>query len=171
MSMIVIVGILVAVCVFFSAFLIVYWQDVKDIIEVRGHHRKNEVLLVDLYREKDYIGTHWRMRERRTFSTLSEAQIRSMGYMDADKWEDRLRYLGFTVYVRLHGFTKPPEPNKITSSTLWNVYNSRTVNRFIAGIMTKVGFAPMDIKTLAILIPVAIGIVIGMWYFMSGGLK
>ena len=91
-----------------------------------------------------------------------------MGYYKAEKWMDELRYIGIPVYVRLHGFKKPEEKNRITPTVLHNVWRSRTANKFMSGMMTKIGFNTMDVKTLGILIPVAIGIVIGMFYFMGG---
>jgi len=163
-----IVGILITVI--FSAFIIIYWEDVKDIFRIRNHRRKNERLLIDYYRETTFYG-HWGFTKRTQWTKLNEATIRSLGYVKAEKWEDNMRYVGVPIYVRLHQFKKPAEPNKIQSSTLYNVYVSRSVKNFIQGILTKIGFSPMDMKTLAILIPVAIGIAIGMWYFLSGGLK
>lgn len=167
-TLLLIIGIIVAV--FFSAFIVIYWEQVKDVFRIRNHRRKNERLLIDYYRETNFMG-HWAHRRRMTWTTLNEATIRSLGYMKAEKWEDNLRYTGVPIYVRLHEFKKPDEPNKIQSSTLYNVYVSRSVKNFIQGILTKIGFSPMDMKTLAILIPIVIGIIIGMWYFLSGGLK
>lgn len=163
-----IVGIFIAVI--FSAFIIIYWEDVKDIFRIRNHRRKHERLLIDYYRETTFYG-HWGFTKRVQWTKLNESTIRSLGYVKAEKWEDDMRYVGVPIYVRLHQFKKPAEPNKIQSSTLYNVYVSRSVKNFIQGILTKIGFSPMDMKTLAILIPVAIGIAIGMWYFLSGGLK
>jgi len=163
-----VVGILIAIL--FSAFLIIYWETVKDVFRIRNHRRKDERLLIDYYRDKNLLG-HWAFTRRMSWTNLNEATIRSMGYLKAEKWEDNIRYAGVPIYIRLHQFKKPPEPNKIQSSTLYNVYVSRSVKNFIQGILTKIGFSPMDMKTLAILIPVAIGIAIGMWYFLSGGLK
>lgn len=87
--------------------------------------------------------------------------------MKAEKWMDELRYIGIPVYVRMHGFVKPAEVNQVSPVVLYNVHRSRAIKGFISG-MTKISFAEMDMKTVGMLAVVAVGIGLGMLYFMGG---
>lgn len=146
-----------------------YKEDLKDIKEIQRHRSKKDSLLMDYYRVVDRIPGVYNpqyFRKVLTWTDAKESEIYEKGYMQAEKWSDDLRYIGVKIYVRMHGFKLPEEPSKITSSVLYNVYSSRSVNKFISGI-TKINFNSMDMKTLAVIIPVAIGIALGMFYFLG----
>lgn len=144
-------------------------KDVKDITEIQQHRAKKEALLLDYYRVVERGVSEYNpqyFRKVKSWTDAEESQIYERGYMEAEKWMDDLRYAGIKVYVRLHHFYLPPEPSKITSSVLYNVYSSRSVSKFINGI-TKINFATMDLKTLMIIIPIVVGLGLGMVYFLG----
>lgn len=146
-----------------------YKEDLKDIKEIQKHRSKKDSLLIDYYRVVDRapgIYNPQYFRKVLSWTDAKESEIYEKGYLQAEKWSDDLRYIGIKIYVRMHGFKLPEEPSKITSSVLYNVYSSRSVNKFISGI-TKINFNSMDMKTLAVIIPVAIGIGLGMFYFLG----
>lgn len=151
-----------------------YKEDLKDIKDIQIHRKAKEALLIDIHR----VGmgtlhdpTHQYFRQTKSWirchTDEDKEKIYRLGYMEAEKWLDDLRYVGIKTYVRIHGFTAPPEPNKITSSVLYNVYSSRSVSKFVNGI-TKINLSTMDVKTIGVLIPIVIGIALGMLYFMGG---
>lgn len=81
-----------------------------------------------------------------------------------------MRLHGFTVLdlgdeetAKRFGYSKP---NRIGSSAMHDFLKSNTLSRFVAG-FTRVGFAPIDLKMLAIVGPILIGVVLGMVYFMG----
>lgn len=146
-----------------------YRSDLQDIGDIQQHRKKKDVLLIDYYRvvnrsDSEYNPQYY--RKVLSWSDAAESQIYERGYLQAEKWMEDLRYAGIKVYVRLHHFYLPPEPSKISASVLYNVYNSRSVSRFINGI-TKINFATMDMKTLMVLIPIVLGLAIGMFYFLG----
>lgn len=146
-----------------------YRADLKDIKEIQGHRAKKDALLLDYYRVVDRMGSEYNpqyYRKIETWSSEEEASIYEKGYLYAEKWMDDLRYAGIKIYVRLHGFKLPPEPNRITSSVLYNVYNSRSVHNFINGI-TKINFAAIDMKAVGVMIPIVIGLALGAFYFLG----
>ena len=57
------------------------------------------------------------------------------------------------------------KPNYITSSNLYSFYCSEVVKRFMDG-MTRISFAPIDMKMLIMVGAVTVGLVIGMAYFL-----
>lgn len=113
------------------------------------------------------------------WTDTKEADLIPMGYIFLEKAKNDLRYLGVPVYFRLSGFTVIdlsdeetakkfglPRANRIGSSAQHDFLKSNTLSRFMAG-FTKVGFAPIDMKMLAVVAPILIGVVIGMAYFMG----
>lgn len=151
-----------------------YKEELKDIKKIQIHRKDKEALLIDIYRTGMgtlHDPTHQYFRQTKSWIRCHTAEdkekIYRLGYMEAEKWLDDLRYVGIKTYVRIHGFSAPPEPNKITSSVLYNVYSSRSVSKFISGI-ARINLSTMDMKTIGVLIPVAIGIALGMVYFMGG---
>lgn len=142
-------------------------------LEIQKHNMKKEALLIDYYRmdipfkpdNRNYF------TKTQTWTNKSDDEIYHMGYDKAEKWMDDLRYAGVPIFVKLHNFRmfdiySMDEPNRIGSAVLYNVYRSRTVGKFISGLMTRIGFPTMDIKTIAVMVPIAIGVVVGMLYFM-----
>ena len=101
--------------------------------------------------------------------------------MKAEKWMTQLRYIGIPVFVKLHNFKliDPREdwqklgllrPNMITTSVLCNVYRARTVKKYISNMLGKVKFAEMDVKVLAFIIPIVLGVAVGVFYLFFGGI-
>ena len=50
---------------------------------------------------------------------------------------------------------------------MYNVYKNNTEKRAVDG-MTKIRYNAMDVKSIGLLIPIAIGLFIGVLYFMGG---
>ena len=149
-------------------------KEIKDILIVRKHARKKDKLLIDYWRIDEVFITRSehknKMVHEYTWVHCEESELYQQDYLKAEKWMDQLRYVGVPVYVRLHNFkcldtTKMENPNRITSSVMYNVYQAQNMKRYISG-MTKVQFAPIDIKSLGVMIPVIIGIALGMLYFL-----
>ena len=55
---------------------------------------------------------------------------------------------------------------KIGSAEQHDFLKSTTLSKFMAG-FTRVGFAPIDVKMLAMMAPIIIGIILGMAYFLG----
>ena len=162
-------------------------RDIKDILAVRRHYHKKDALLIDYYRLDQAFGPYpgswmddvksWHPKGTGVEDPYEE--VYRMGYDRAEKWMSQLRYLGVPVFIKLHNFTiidpetmdetKFGQRNRITSSIMYNVYKARTSKRFIEHIMARVKFAEMDVKTLGLIIPIVLGLCIGVAYFMTGG--
>lgn len=185
----VVVGLLAILIIYIVAGMI--WdhrQDIKDIMAVRRHYHKKDALLIDYYRMDGALALYpdrnwmddtvrWMAKGQDIEEPYEEAY--RMGYDRAEKWMSQLRYIGIPIFVRLHNFTiidprtmdeSLGKRNRVTSGVMYNVFKRRAAKRFMANIMSKVKFAEMDVKTLGILIPVVIGLVIGVAYFMTGGM-
>lgn len=163
-----------AIIIGFIAFVVWYFgsqyrKDLKDIADISKHKKNKEKLLIDYFRvvgrEKSEYNPQY-YRKVMTWTTDEESQIYERGYLQAEKWMDDLRYAGVKIYVRLNHFYLPPEPSRISSSILYNVYSSRSVKNFISG-MTKINFPTMDLKSLGVMIPIVIGLIVGMIYFLG----
>lgn len=149
--------------------------DIRDIREVRRHARHREKLVIDYWRIDEVFqpnNVHKQaMRSAREWTMASDEALIGQGYLRAEKWMSELRYVGIPIYVRLHNFkiidpTTLPKPNRLTSSVMFNVYHAQNMKRYISG-LTKIQFAPMDLKSLGLLIPVIIGLAIGLLYFLG----
>ena len=158
-------------------------MDFKKSKEIRKHIRNKEKLLIDRTPHPDkphvYINhEHW--------TTASTSDIYADGYYKAINFKDEIAYYGAKVFVRFNGFNVlDPEkmtyhdiaqirdeepaaiekPNYITSSNLYSFYCSEVVKRFMDG-MTRISFAPIDMKMLIMIGAVAVGLAIGMAYFL-----
>ena len=129
-----------------------------------------------------YKGKNW-MDDVRTWHPKGVSveepyeEIYRMGYDKAEKWMSELRYIGIPIFVKLHNFSiidpatmdeSYGQRNRVTSSVMHNVYKNRTAKRFVDHIMAKIKFAEMDVKTLGLIIPIVIGLAIGVAYFVIG---
>lgn len=190
-TMFTILGIVVLFLVFAGWMAYGYYKDNKNNIDsirtCRQHKQNGDVLLLDYWRLDDIFGINHKptMDCTKTWGTPGtdpenpyENFYRS-GYLFAEKWMPNLRYAGIPVFVKLHNFyiIDPKtinekeigfQRNRLTSSIMYNVYKARTLKKFIDGI-TKIRLGEMDMKSLGIIIPIVIGLVIGVAYFMMGG--
>lgn len=175
MVQLIIFAIVAAVIIVAVKFAYDHRKDIRDIRQVRKHKRDGEALLIDYWRiDSIFINNHhkWWQKKTMQWTKESDAEIYKMGYYSADRWMTDLRYWGVPIFVRLHNYklidpSQPPYKNRLTSSVLYNTYDAQTTKRFISG-LTKLGFAPIDMKGAAVVIPVIIGIGIGVFYFMGG---
>lgn len=164
---------------------------IHHIMECRSHKKNKDALLIDYYRLDPMFSLdndHGWMDHTYTWYTPKKdnpdepyEDIYRMGYLSAEKWMTNLRYIGIPVFVKMHNFkiidprTMDPnkyghKQNKITSNVLGNTYKARTAKKYIAG-MSKAKFAEMDVKTLGFLIPIILGIGVGIVYFVFFGGK
>lgn len=178
MSIIILLMIIVLVAVIALVAGLFVWdhrKDIMDIKDVRKHYHRKDKLLIDYWPIDEIFQqnvTHKNKMDRTIrWVNCDESDLIHQEYLIAEKWMTELRYIGIPVYVRLHNFhiidpAKLEEPNEMTSSIMYNVYHAQTIKRYISG-MTKVGFAPMDVKSLGVLLPVVIGLAIGLMYFIG----
>lgn len=101
---------------------------------------------------------------------MTDSHIYEMGYLKAINFKDEVAYYNAPVYVRFNDMSaKDPRamdpPILINSSNLYSFYCSETTKRFMDG-MTRISFAPIDTKMLVMVVAIAIGIAIGMAYFL-----
>lgn len=159
-------------------------MDFKKSREIRKHIRDGEKLLIDRTPHPDkphfYINhEHW--------TPAPESEIYADGYYKAINFKDEIAYYGAKVFIKFHGFNildpqtmqyydledidedqgfeLDAKQNFITSSNLYSFYCSEVVKRFMDG-MTRVSFAPIDVKMLIMIGAVVVGLVIGMAYFL-----
>lgn len=158
-------------------------MDFKKSKEIRKHIKNKEKLLIDRSPHPDkphvYINhEHW--------TTASDSDIYADGYYKAINFKDEIAYYGAKIFVRFNGFNVfDPElekyltldeineqsanfmerPNHITSSNLYSFYCSEVVKKFMDG-MTRISFAPIDMKMLIMAGAVVVGLVLGMVYFL-----
>ena len=162
-------------------------MDFKKSKEIRKHIKDKEKLLIDRMPHPDkphtYINhEHW--------TSASEESIYQDGYYKAINFKDEVAYYGAKIFIRFSGFNvldpetkcyyridnleaekepaqsmKDVKPNHITSSNLYSFYCSEVVKKFMDG-MTRISFAPIDLKMLIMIGAVVVGLVIGMAYFL-----
>lgn len=187
MGLYIVCGLLVVMILYIVGGII--WDhraDIKDILKVRKHYHRKDALLIDYYRMDGalalYPGRNWMADSVRWHPKGQDpyepyTDIYSMGYDKAEKWMSQLRYLGIPVFVRLHNFhlidpatmdESMGKRNKATSSIMHNVWKNRTAKKYISGLTAKLKYAEMDVKTIGLMIPIIIGLVIGIAYFMVG---
>lgn len=103
-----------------------------------------------------------------SWSDLNRETLHRLGFKDAVKFHDDLRYSGVKTYIKLNGFVEAPRPNMETSSTMYDFYMSDAPHDFQKG-LTQTKFASLDTKQLMVAIPVVIGLIIGFYFlFMRG---
>lgn len=128
------------------------------------HIKNKDAMLLDYYRDgHNYV-------LKRCWSDLDATSIYSLGYLKAEKFQTKLIYTNTPTYVRFHGWERCDATqygNYMTSAVLYDYLTSDSSARFISG-MTKINFAPIDMKMIMIALPVIAGIIIGMVYFMGG---
>lgn len=166
-----------------------YWGQIKHIMECRKHYHRKDALAIDYWRMDPQFGLddhrQWmdhtmKWVPKGDYILEPYEDLYRAGYMKAEKWMPQLRFIGISVFVKLHNFqianpeTMDPavtghKRNKITTSTLYNVYKARTMKRALAG-FGKLKLAEMDLKAMAFIIPVVVGLIIAVGYFyMKGG--
>lgn len=165
-----------------------HWEQIKHIAQCRKHYHKKDALVIDYWRMDDMFGLddhrQWMERSMKWVPKGSYIEepyehLYREGYMKAEKWMPQLRYIGVPVFVKLHNFkiidprtmdekVTGYEPNQLTTSILYNVYKSRTLKKAIAG-FGKIRMPEMDLKAMAFIIPIIIGIIIAVAYFYSKG--
>lgn len=192
---IILIGIIIAmvamVCYMAADILRQYKAQIKHIVECRRHYHAKDALAIDYWRVGDRdvfrLDDHrqWMDRTMRwvpkgDYIEEPYEDLYRSGYLRGEKWMSQLRYIGIPVFVKLHNFhiidplTMDEEAvghrrNKLTTSILYNVYKARTLKKAIAG-FSRIRYAEMDVKALAFLIPIIIGIAIAVGYFyMKGG--
>ena len=136
-----------------------------DFFAVREHARKKHAVLMDFYMQDNKIYTL-----RREWTELPADWIYQQGYYLGDKFQTEIKYYGVKTYVRFHNWKQcnaADYGNFMSSATLYDYLKSDTSTRFISG-MTKLTFAPIDLKMIIVALPIIAGIIIGMLYFMGG---
>ena len=163
-----------------------YRAQLKHIAECRKHHKNKDALAIDYWRmDKSFnLDDHrWWMDKtmrwvpRGNYIEEPYEDLYREGYLKAEKWMPELRYIGIPVFVKLHNFKLcdprqhfseiSGKPCLITTSVLYNVYKARTLKKAIAG-LGKVKLPEMDLKAMAFIIPLILGILIAIFYLMRG---
>lgn len=184
--LIIVILIMVAMIVYMGIDILrQHWAQIKHIAQCRKHYHKKDALAIDYWRMDELFGLddHRQWMERRmkwvpkgSYIEEPYEDLYRQGYMRAEKWMPQLRYIGIPVFVKLHNFKiidpktmderiTGHAPNRLTTSVLYNVYKARTLKKAIAG-FGKIKFAEMDVKALAFIIPIIIGIIIAVAYFL-----
>lgn len=139
-------------------------MELSEIAAIRRHIRQHDKLLINI--SVDIGGINRYHRSERWTDETAESIIYN-GYTKGINWHDEIVYYGANTYVRLLGFQEAPQTGNLeTSGTLCDYYSSDASKQFQAG-MTKVSFAPIDTKMLIMIVPIVIGIILGMAYFMT----
>lgn len=136
-------------------------QKDKDAIK---HIINKDAMLLDYWAQED--GAYTLIKK---WSNLPKDWILQMGYLTGEKFQTDLKYINTKTYVRFHNWklVDPAEKNNfMTSATLYDYLKSNSCENFISG-MTKISFAPIDLKMVMVAAPIIIGIIIGMVYFMG----
>lgn len=134
----------------------------ESLKETLKHSFDKEKYLINLIYDPD-TNTYERYD---SWTALSKENIYRMGYKDAVKFHDDLRYSGVKTYVRLSGFSEADQPNKETSSTLADFWYSDAARDFQKG-LTQTKFASLDMKQIMVMIPVVIGLVLGIFFLFG----
>ena len=162
---------------------------IRHIISCRKHKKNKDALVIDYWKmdpafnlddHRMYMDRRMRWEPIGAYIEEPYEDLFRQGYMRAEKWMSELRYVGIPVFVKLHNFKliDPrtqwkelglPRPNLITTSVLCNVYRARTVKKYISNMLGKVKFAEMDVKVLAFIIPIVLGVAVGVFYLFFGG--
>lgn len=100
------------------------------------------------------------------YTDLNEKTIMALGYLPARGYKEEFRYANTKVYVKLVGFKvydirNCDAPNLETSSTLNDYFMSDAQQNFLKG-MTRITFAPLDLKKLGGVALIGVGILFGL---------
>ncbi len=104
-----------------------------------------------------------------------------MGYVKGKKIWDRIDCSTFRTYVKFNPDIPPlvpmstfktsdgktvQVPNKETSSTLYDVWRSKSIEKFLKSMTTKVKLPEIDKKTLLMVAALAIGAILGAYFIL-----
>ena len=121
---------------------------------------------IELDKEGNFYDTY------EQYTDLNEKTILALGYLPAKGYKEEFRYFNTKVYVKMEGFKvfdirNSDDPNYETSSTLDDYFQSDSQKQFMQS-MSKVSFAPLDMKKLGMIGMVGAGIILGL--FVLGGM-
>lgn len=136
----------------------------EDTWDVLKHNRNHEKLLIVLEYDPE-TNTEGR-RER--WTDLSENTLRLMGYKRAYGFKDKLAFTGVSVYVKMVGFRQAMPPDHETAESLRQFLESRASEGFKKG-FAKTGMDPLQMKQIIAVLPIVIGIALGLFLFFGGG--
>lgn len=126
-------------------------------IDIIKHNMKRHKMLITITLDEN--GTYER---RQAWSDLKTETIYRLGYRKAEKFLDRLAFTGTPAYIKMIGFKEAEAPNLETSSTLADFYMSDAPRDFMKG-LTKTSFPTLDKKQIVMMIPIAIGAILGVY--------
>lgn len=136
----------------------------EDTWDVLKHNRNHEKLLIVLEYDPE-TNTEGR-RER--WTDLSENTLRLMGYKRAYGFKDKLAFTGVQVYVKMVGFRQAMPLDHETAESLRQFLESRASEGFKKG-FAKTGMDPLQMKQIIAVLPIVIGIALGLFLFFGGG--
>lgn len=135
-------------------------DDFKDVMK---HNMKHDKLLIVLQynEETDDVS------RRESWSDLSTQTLRLEGFKRGYGFKDKLAFSGVKVYVKMIGFKKAEATDSETAESLRHFLESNATAEFKKG-FAKTTIDPLQMKQIITIIPIAIGIVLGVYFLMGG---
>lgn len=131
----------------------------ESLTETIGHTMKGHKYLIRI----EYDDATGRYDRHDSWSDMKKETLARLGYREAVKFLDDLRYTGAKAYILMINFKEAEAPNAETSSTLADFYMSDAPADFQKG-LTKTNFPKLDVKQLMLIIPIIIGLVLGIYF-------
>lgn len=135
-----------------------------DFRDVWKHKRNNENLTIILR----YDGEHNEVERRESWTNLSGKTLRLLGFKRGYGFKDKLAFTGVKVYVKLIDFNQAIPVDQETAESLRNFLESKASAQFKKG-FAKTSMDTLQMKQLITIIPIVIGIILGVWLFFGGG--
>ena len=91
-----------------------------------------------------------------------------MGFKRAYGFKESLAYTGVKVYVKMVGFKQALPPDHETAESLRQFLESHASEGFKKG-FAKTSMDPLQMKQIITILPIVIGIAVGLFLFFGGG--
>lgn len=181
MILIVFLTLLIAAILYGSIY---YRKHKEDIIQHPLYHTwiKHEKLAINIYNDGYWLDGHnCKVRIEQHWTKQTKKQLTSTGYYKFVDFLHDWKYFGTKCYVQFWNLdpfdiaewnrNHPKEEDKLNemaSYNLYDYYKSKVVERFMKGFSRLSLFNGMDSKTIGIIIVVAAGILLGLYFLLSG---
>lgn len=127
------------------------------------HNLNHDKLIIVLIYDKSIDAV--RVSER--WTNLSTEVLRMNGFKRGYGFKDKLAYSGVKVYVKKIGFKVATPLDNETAESQRNFLESNASAEFKKG-FAKTSMGTLEKKQLLTIIPIAIGIVLGVYFLMGG---
>ena len=127
------------------------------------HNLNHDKLIIVLIYDKNID----MVRRSERWTNLSTQILRKNGFKRGYGFKDKLAYSGVKVYVKKVGFNEAKPLDNETAESLRHFLESNASAEFKKG-FAKTHMDTLQMKQILTIIPIAIGIVLGVYFLMGG---